>query len=89
MISCFSMLMRLCYRMLLFWIHKGSDYTVPTQSWLKQRRRLFFFWRSPPNSPNNMNLRPGCNERNTTKCLLLKMLFCFTNNGTKTMLIAR
>ena len=31
-----------------------------------------------------MNLRPGYNERKTTKCLLLKMLFYSTNNGSST-----
>ena len=55
---------------------KGSDCTV-------------FFFGGHLQIADHMNLRAGCNERKTTKCLLLKMLFFSTDNGRKTMLIAR
>ena len=61
MISCFSMLIHLRHRMFLFWMHKGSDYTVPTRSRLNPKRRPFFL-KPPPNSPDHIILRPGCNE---------------------------
>ena len=70
-------------KMFLFWMQKESGYSVP-----KHRRRPFLFWRPPPNSSDHLHLRSGWSEREITKRLLLKLLFCSTNNGNKTMLIA-
>ena len=61
MISCFSMLIHLRHRMFLFGCIKGLT-TQSRRDRGSSKNVDLFFLKPPPNSPDHIILRPGCNE---------------------------